>query len=122
LARYNPNGDLDIGFGNLGLVTIDFNASYFSKGIAIQPDGKIVLAGSSMSSEGSRYCLAAARYHGGSGTFIYNPNHQFDWLAPGEQAFDTLTYIVSDGILTDTATVTITIKALEQLYLPVALK
>ncbi|WP_370336621.1 beta strand repeat-containing protein [Parvularcula marina] len=46
----------------------------------------------------------------GDGTFAYDPNGQFDYLATGETATDSFTYIVSDGNGgTDTATVTITI-------------
>ncbi|MCP4537843.1 MAG: tandem-95 repeat protein, partial [Chloroflexi bacterium] len=45
----------------------------------------------------------------GDGTFEYDPNGQFESLAVGEQAFDTFAYVVSDGALTGTATVSITI-------------
>ncbi|MGB6041927.1 MAG: Ig-like domain-containing protein, partial [Pirellulales bacterium] len=46
----------------------------------------------------------------GDGTFDYDPNGQFEYLAAGETATDTFTYTVSDGNGgTDTATVTITI-------------
>ncbi len=46
----------------------------------------------------------------GNGTFGYDSNGQFDYLAVGEQASDTFIYTVSDGHGgTDTATVTITI-------------
>jgi VCBS repeat-containing protein len=48
--------------------------------------------------------------HLGYGIFSYDPNSQFDLLAPGEQATDTFTYTASDGNDgSDTATVTITI-------------
>jgi VCBS repeat-containing protein len=43
------------------------------------------------------------------GSFNYDPNGQFEWLGSGEQAFDTFTYVASNGVLTDTATVTITV-------------
>jgi uncharacterized delta-60 repeat protein len=46
LARYNTNGDLDTSFGNDGKVTTllgQFNA--YAQAIALQSDGKIVLAG-----------------------------------------------------------------------------
>ncbi len=43
LARYNPNGSLDTGFGTGGTVTTAFGAA---EAIALQPDGRIVLAGS----------------------------------------------------------------------------
>ena len=44
------------------------------------------------------------------GTFIFDPNGQFDGLAVGESATDTFTYTVSDGNGgTDTATVTVSV-------------
>jgi uncharacterized delta-60 repeat protein len=47
VARYNPDGGLDQGFGTGGIVTTDLGTqSDDARAIAIQPDGKIVLAGS----------------------------------------------------------------------------
>jgi uncharacterized delta-60 repeat protein len=51
LARYNPsNGSLDGGFGNGGLVTTDFLApsNDFVAGVAVQADGKVVVAGTAI--------------------------------------------------------------------------
>lgn len=45
LARYNPDGTLDTGFGVGGIVTTNFGAGSFAFGLALQPDGKIVAAG-----------------------------------------------------------------------------
>ena len=46
LARYNPDGTLDQGFGSSGMQTTDFFGNEDSAfGVVIQPDGKIVLAG-----------------------------------------------------------------------------
>jgi uncharacterized delta-60 repeat protein len=52
LARYNPDGSPDVGFGNAGTVNTAFSASAGSirvgngfYGLALQPDGKIVAAG-----------------------------------------------------------------------------
>jgi uncharacterized repeat protein (TIGR01451 family) len=45
----------------------------------------------------------------GDGTFGYDPNGQFEYLAAGQQAFDSFSYVASDGSLTDTASVSITI-------------
>jgi VCBS repeat-containing protein len=46
----------------------------------------------------------------GDGTFEYDPNGQFEWLAVGQQTTDVFTYTVSDGHGgTSTAAVTITI-------------
>jgi uncharacterized delta-60 repeat protein len=46
LARYNPDGSLDPEFGSAGRVLTDFDAEAdFAEAVAIQPDGKIVVAG-----------------------------------------------------------------------------
>lgn len=60
LARYNADGSLDTTFGADGMVTTDFfDASYDSaNALALQIDGKIVVAGSSDSD------FALARYLG----------------------------------------------------------
>jgi uncharacterized delta-60 repeat protein len=44
-ARFQPAGALDSTFGNGGKVTVDFPAASQPSAMAIQPDGKIVLAG-----------------------------------------------------------------------------
>ena len=47
LVRYNPDGSLDTGFGVSGLVTTDLTGDQDqAQALVIQPDGKIVLAGS----------------------------------------------------------------------------
>ena len=50
LARYNPGGDLDTSFGTAGLVTSDvgLGSADEARGVAIQPDGKIVVAGNAV--------------------------------------------------------------------------
>ncbi len=44
----------------------------------------------------------------GDGTFTYDPNGQFEYLAAGEQATDTFTYTLNDGS-GDAATAIVTI-------------
>jgi uncharacterized delta-60 repeat protein len=62
LARYNPNGTLDTTFGSSGMVTTDFaGAADFANGLALQADGKILLAGSAQ--VGSYSDFALARYN-----------------------------------------------------------
>lgn len=46
----------------------------------------------------------------GDGTFGYDPNGQFEWLAVGETAVDSFDYVVSDEANRVTATVSITIQ------------
>ncbi len=63
LARYNVNGSLDASFGASGKVTTDFNGrSDEAYGVALQPDGKIVVAGKADSlSKGGQ--AAVVRYN-----------------------------------------------------------
>jgi len=44
-ARYNADGTLDSAFGVGGLVTTDFGGSEQANGVALQPDGKIIVVG-----------------------------------------------------------------------------
>ena len=64
LVRYNTGGSLDMTFGIAGISTADFGVSSLARGLAIQGDNKIVLAGDTTSA-GSRD-FALARYEGGA--------------------------------------------------------
>ncbi|MCX4986104.1 calcium-binding protein [Streptomyces sp. NBC_00572] len=63
LARLNPNGTVDTGFGGDGFVVTGFNDFDEARGVLVQPDGKIVAAG-----YGAGFSFALARYEGGDGT------------------------------------------------------
>jgi uncharacterized delta-60 repeat protein len=63
VARYNPNGSLDATFGSGGLVTTSFDGSGQGEGVAVQPDGKIVVVG---------------LVNGGEGVARYNPDGSLD--------------------------------------------
>jgi len=67
LARYNQDGSLDQSFGSAGKQTSDFFGNLDgADGVAIQPDGKIVLAGIALhTSDFSTGDFALARYNGG---------------------------------------------------------
>ncbi len=59
LVRYNPDGSLDTSFSGDGIQATDFASSNdAANGVALQPDGKIVVAGSGGSSD-----IAVARYN-----------------------------------------------------------
>nr|MBA3382698.1 hypothetical protein [Actinomycetota bacterium] len=60
LARYNQNGVLDPTFDGDGKVTIDFGGLEHAYALAIQSDGKIVVAGESRDESGD-YDFALAR-------------------------------------------------------------
>ncbi|MET9536264.1 calcium-binding protein [Streptomyces sp. NPDC006553] len=46
VARYNADGTLDTTFSGDGMVTADFGGTEFGNAVAVQPDGRIVAAGS----------------------------------------------------------------------------
>lgn len=59
LARYEPNGQLDSAFGSGGIVT---GPVVHVRALALQPDGKILLAGSSSDSSSRRGFFSVIRY------------------------------------------------------------
>jgi uncharacterized delta-60 repeat protein len=68
LARYNPNGSLDTSFNGTGKVTTAIGSNdEHAYALALQPDGKLVVAGRSYN--GTNDDLALARY---------NPNGSLD--------------------------------------------
>lgn len=63
IARFNANGTPDKTFGNDGMVTTDFLDNYDEAlSIAIQPDGKIVVAGVAFNDDTFGNEIAVARY------------------------------------------------------------
>ena len=69
LARYDPNGSLDLTFGSGGKVTTDLGGTQeAAEDVAIQPDGKIVVAGHTgapYSSDSSDFVVARYIPNGG---------------------------------------------------------
>ena len=62
LVRYNTDGSLDTGFGTGGIVTTSIGSGYnIAYALGIQPDGRIVVAGSYCN--GSNYDFALVRYN-----------------------------------------------------------
>jgi uncharacterized delta-60 repeat protein len=62
ITRYLPNGNVDSSFGNNGIVTTDIKEHDEIHGIAVLPDGKIVVAGTSYHPFGLITRFALARY------------------------------------------------------------
>jgi uncharacterized delta-60 repeat protein len=63
LARYNANGTLDPSFGSGGKTTIPSSTADFVDAVALQPDGRIVVAGSSGSPQQRDDAFALARFN-----------------------------------------------------------
>jgi uncharacterized delta-60 repeat protein len=59
LARYNRDGSLEATFGSGGKVTTDFGANGQGVGnaVAVQPDGRIVIAGESSAGPSEDFTL-----------------------------------------------------------------
>jgi len=69
VVRYNANGSLDASFDGDGIVTTDFGSSDYGYSIALQPDGKILVAGCG----GGDFAVAR-----------YNPNGSLDTSFDGD--------------------------------------
>ena len=62
LVRFNTDGSLDITFGGTGKVTADFGKNDYGESVAMQSDGKILVAGTSQ--KGADSSFAIVRYLG----------------------------------------------------------
>jgi uncharacterized delta-60 repeat protein len=88
LARYNSNGTLDTTFSADGKETTDFGGDDVCYSVAVQSNGKIVLAGIKWMSSGNRFALARYNTNGsldttfsGDGKVLTNPTPEDnDWI------------------------------------------
>ncbi len=80
ILRLNPNGSLDGGFGNGGIVTVNQSGQDSLRAVKIQPDGKIVAVGGT-SDEGGRGAIIRL-----------NPNGSFDTSFSGGIVFINRSY------------------------------
>jgi uncharacterized delta-60 repeat protein len=102
LVRYNPNGSLDRSFGGGGIVTTTFPEGSYAFDVALQPDGKIVAAGTVFVNfdpgEPSDTDFALARYNPDGtpdATFGNGGQVSTDFVGMEDDAFSVL--IQSDG-------------------------
>ena len=98
LVRYDSNGNPDSTFGTGGKVTTDVNGFYYDQGnaVAIQSDGKIVVAGTSVN--GSSFDFALLRYDTNGvpdGTFGIGGKAFTDFFGGPDRAYDVV--IQGDG-------------------------
>jgi len=83
LVRYRPDGTRDGTFGNGGIVTTDFPGTFArARALALQPDGKLLAAGFTLTVAGGPGDVALARYNangtldatfGSGGLIVGNP-------------------------------------------------
>ena len=62
VVRYNVDGSLDSSFGGTGIITTTINGGDVGRSVAIQPDGKIVVAG--LTYDDGNASIVAVRYIG----------------------------------------------------------
>ena len=104
LARYNPDGSLDISFGSGGKVDEAAGASFsLARGMAFQSDGKIMVAGSGAPDGVSARKVALTRLFGDGGT--KPPGTRDDTFGPTGQGFD----LTDLGIAPDAAGVDVAV-------------
>lgn len=94
VVRYNPNGTLDQSFDQDGISTVSFSQGDDRiMSMAIQPDGKLMLAGYSYDPANSQYAMSAARLNpNGSpdNTFHGNGKTILHLTAASDGAYDML--------------------------------
>ena len=92
LARYEANGVLDSNFGAGGILMTDFGGSDRFSGAVVQPDGKIIVAGSS--------------FIGGDGNLVlarYNTDGALDTTFGIDGNGKVITDVVGNDFITDIA-------------------
>lgn len=115
VVRYNPNGSLDTSFGNGGIVTTTFPEGSYAFDVALQPDGKIIAAGTVfvdfIPGESSNTDFALARYNPDGtpdATFGNGGQVSTDFVGLEDDAFSILIQpdgkIVAVGSANDPAT------------------
>jgi len=84
VARFLSDGTLDSTFGNGGIVGTDFGSNFqeFGEDVAIQPDGKIVVVGSSF----DRFAVARYNTNGQLDTTFDGDGRVRTDVAPGQDA------------------------------------
>ena len=87
VVRYNPDGSPDTTFDDDGIVVTDFGIGSadedYCRGLGIQPDGKIVIAGQTLSSP-TTFAIAVIRYNADGSldtSFDTDGKAQFDMAA-----------------------------------------
>ena len=106
MARFNSNGSLDTTFGSGGKVTTDFGGTQDQAlGIALQPNGKIVLVGYRLQFDPFARDFALAQYNSNGSldtTFGTGGKVTTDFLGGDDQAHDVVTQpdgrIVAAGV------------------------
>ncbi len=89
VARYNANGSLDTTFNGTGKVITDFgNGSNRGYGVALQSDGKTVVAGLAFTGSSTDFALARYNMNGTLDTNFHDTGMvTTDFEAPDDEAY-----------------------------------
>jgi uncharacterized delta-60 repeat protein len=64
VVRYNPNGTLDATFGSGGVALVDISVEDLGASVTVQPDGKVLVAGSSGNGGDADFAVVRFRSNG----------------------------------------------------------
>jgi uncharacterized delta-60 repeat protein len=87
VARFMPNGALDTTFGTGGKAIFDLGGNDLGTALALQTDGRIVVAGSTDAGSGVLTNVALARFIGGEPTGYIRPKSATEMRIPLVPAF-----------------------------------
>jgi uncharacterized delta-60 repeat protein len=96
-AAYAAPGDLDPGFGIGGRVRTDLGASEQPSGVAVQPDGKIVVGGSILRADAYRFFVARYLPNGALDTGFGRGGSVVTGFGPSGRDFGTAVALQPDG-------------------------
>lgn len=108
VARYNVDGSLDPTFGSSGIVTTDIGGFAMAFGVALQPDGKIIVAGRGGPISGANFTVV--RYNtdgsldatfGGSGIVTTTISFFFSQIVDVAVQVDGKIVVVGEAVIPD---------------------
>ena len=103
LARYNPDGSLDTTFGSKGEVTTQIGARSFANAVALQPDGKILVAGLSELKAGDAFLIVRYNSDGSLDRTFGQTGMVATIIAPSSEAW-SLDLVTVNGVTKIVAT------------------
>lgn len=97
IARLNPNGTADTTFSGDGWQTINFGAEEFAYGLALQPDGKIVVAGLKLAANRRYFAIARCNSNGSRDTSFNGTGKKAFSINPGFNSVARKVLVQSDN-------------------------
>lgn len=106
IARYNQDGSIDSSYGTNGFVRTSFGFMHDHANCAVlQPDGKLLAAGSHWLEDDTEIQFAVARYLGDSGLGLTNEAEAIVTISPNPTS-GTIIFTTDPSLLNQTYTIT----------------